>query len=72
MSDCAGLLAARAVAAAERARAGNLDKEADKLARQSKLFVRDRLGAAARRRFVRRGRAAGQHDRPTDLPPTAW
>jgi acetyl-CoA carboxylase carboxyltransferase component len=30
-------------AAAERARQGNLHKEAEKLARQSKLFVRDRL-----------------------------
>ncbi|MGH9138290.1 MAG: acyl-CoA carboxylase subunit beta [Acidimicrobiales bacterium] len=30
-------------AAAERARKGNLHKEADKLARQGKLFVRDRL-----------------------------
>ena len=30
-------------AAAERAREGNLDKERDKLARQNKLFVRDRL-----------------------------
>jgi len=27
----------------ERARAGNLHKEADKLARQHKLFVRDRI-----------------------------
>ena len=31
------------VARSERARAGNLHKEADKLARQGKLFVRDRL-----------------------------
>ena len=31
-------------AAAERARAGNLEKERAKLARQGKLFVRDRLG----------------------------
>ena len=51
---------------------GNLDKGADKLAAQHKLFVRDRIDLLRRPRLVRRGRPAGQRPRPTTCPPTAW
>ena len=42
---------------------GNLAKEGEKLARQHKLFVRDRLHAPARRGLIRRGRLARQRAR---------
>jgi len=51
----------------ERARAGNLYKEADKLARQHKLFVRDRIGLLCdKESFVEDGLLANAV--ATDLP----
>ena len=58
--------------ASERALQGNLDKEAEKLARQGKLFVRDRLALLLDEgSFVEDG-AARQRARPTTCRPTAW
>src|SRR5215470_2124872 len=51
----------------ERARSGNLYKEADKLARQHKLFVRDRIALLCdKESFVEDGLLA--NDAATDLP----
>jgi acetyl-CoA carboxylase carboxyltransferase component len=58
---------ARLSDALARAPKGNLHKEAEKLARQGKLFVRADRPCCARPRLVRRGRPARQHV-GTDLP----